>query len=100
MNFWPGLKIPKRTKSNPTAATAAHPQDKPRIELVEKTESNFYLDELVDSILGGLDYFQSIGRRDQEDIGIRVKHRSLSNFGVGVENPVDTAASSLHEIQL
>ena len=34
------------------------PQDKPQIKLTEKTESNFYLDELVDSILGGLDYFQ------------------------------------------
>ena len=35
------------------AAIAAHPQDKPHIGLVENTDSNFYLDELVDSILEG-----------------------------------------------
>lgn len=29
------------------AAIAAHPQDKPHIRLVENTESNFYLDELL-----------------------------------------------------
>ena len=42
----------------------------------------------------------SVGQRNQEDVGIRVKHRLLSDFNVRVENPVDAAASPLHEIQL
>ena len=82
------------------AAIAAHPQDKPHIGLVENTESNFYLDELETPYLRGLDHFHSVEQRNQEDVRIRVKHRILGDFSVRVENPVDAAASLLHEIQL